>query len=253
MIQSADPPVLRAIAAALKRHGLALASCFIAIAGAYAANVEIGRHRAAATRGSFVASGLYAPVTIVRDRRGIPHISARNDHDLYFAEGYVEGSDRLFQLDLTRRYAYGRLAEVFGVKALALDEALRAVDIRGIAERQLHALSRREREAMLAFSEGVNAAAGAQPLPVEFRMLLYQPAAWTPKDSLAVSVVASLELADSWHDVFARDAVWRQRGPRCFDTLFLFPTLDTTSRSTAHAMRDVRRRERVSVPTPRLP
>ncbi len=239
MIQSADPPVLGAIAAALKRHGLALASCFIAIAGVYAANVEIGRHRAAATRGSFAASGLYAPVTIVRDRRGIPHISARNDHDLYFAEGYVEGSDRLFQLDLTRRYAYGRLAEVFGVKALALDEALRAVDIRGIVERQLHALSRRERETILAFSEGVNAAAGAQPLPVEFRMLLYQPAAWTPKDSLAVSVVASLELADSWHDVFARDAVWRQRGPRCFDTLF--PLSDAWYDVAIDGTRDARR------------
>ena len=166
-------------------------------------------------------------------------ISVSNDHDLYFAEGYVEGSDRLFQLDLTRRYAYGRLAEVFGVKALALDEALRAVDIRGIAERQLHALSRRERETMLAFSEGVNASAGAQPLPVEFRMLLYQPAAWTPKDSLAVSVVASLELADSWHDVFARDAVWRQRGPRCFDTLF--PLSDARYDVAIDGTRDARR------------
>ncbi|HZV77277.1 MAG TPA: penicillin acylase family protein, partial [Candidatus Babeliales bacterium] len=56
-------------------------------------------------------------------------------------------------------------------------------------------------------------------LPVEFRMLLYRPAPWTPKDSVAVSVVASLELADSWHAIFARDAVWRAQGPRCFDAL----------------------------------
>ena len=191
-----------------------------AIAGAYAANVEAGLHNAAVARGRIAVAGLHAPVTIVRDRRGIPHISARNDHDLYFAEGYVQGSDRLFQLDLTRRYAYGRLAEVFGIRALALDKALRAVDINGIAERQVRALALRDRDAIVAFSDGVNAAADEQPLPVEFRMLLYHPARWTPKDSVAVSIVASLELADSWHDIFARDAVWRQRGPRCFDTLF---------------------------------
>ncbi len=130
MIQSADPTPIAAIAAALKRHALALVTCFVVIAAGYAANVAIGLHQAAATGGSFVVSGLYDSVTIVRDQRGIPHISARNEHDLYFAQGYAEGSDRLFQLDLTRRYAYGRLAEVFGTKALALDESQRAVDIR---------------------------------------------------------------------------------------------------------------------------
>ena len=181
---------------------------------------ERGCTQAAVTRGSIVAAGLHAPVTIERDGRDIPHIRAANEHDLYFAEGYVQGSDRLFQLDLSRRYAYGRLAEVFGARALALDRAQRAVDIDGIAERQLRAMAPHDRDALVAFSEGVNAAAAMQSLPVEFRMLLYRPAPWTPKDSLAVSIVVSLELADSWHDVFARDAVWRQRGPRCFDTLF---------------------------------
>jgi penicillin amidase len=220
LILSADPTPTAAVAAALKRHALAFAVCLLAIAGAYAATVETGLHSTAVTRGSIVAKGLYAAVTIVRDGRDIPHIRAANEHDLYFAQGYAQGSDRLFQLDLSRRYAYGRLAEVFGAKALALDKEQRAVDINGIAERQLRALAPSDRNAIVAFSEGVNAAAASQPLPLEFRMLLYQPAPWTPKDSLAVSIVVSLELADSWHDIFARDAVWRQRGPRCFDTLF---------------------------------
>jgi penicillin amidase len=220
LIRSADPTPPAAIAAALKRDALAFAVCLLAIAGAYAATVDAGLHATAATRGTIVARGLYAPVSIVRDRRDIPHIKAANQHDLYFAEGYAQGSDRLFQLDLSRRYAYGRLAEIFGAKALAVDKAQRAVDINGIAERQLRALAPDDRAAVVAFSEGVNAAAASQPQPVEFRMLLYRPAPWTPKDSLAVSIVVSLEVADSWHDVFARDAVWRQRGPRCFDTLF---------------------------------
>jgi penicillin G amidase len=220
LIQSADSTPGAAVARALKRHALAFGICVVAIGAAYAANVAAGLHEAAATRGSLVARGLYGPVTILRDRRDVPHIHAQNEHDLYFAEGYVEGSDRLFQLDLTRRYAYGRLAEVLGPKALPYDREQRAVDINGIALRQLRALAPSDRAAIVAFGEGVNAAAGAQPLPVEFRMLLYRPAPWTPKDSLAVSIVASLELADTWHDIFSRDAVWRQRGSRCFAALF---------------------------------
>lgn len=210
---------LHAVAGALQRHALAMLVCLGAAATIYAANVAIGLHVASATSGSVVAPGVYAPVAIVRDRRDIPHVRARNEHDLYFAEGFAQGSDRLFQLDLTRRYAYGRLAEVLGAKALPYDELQRAAGIDTIARRQLRSLARADREALVAFSAGVNAAAQSQPLPVEFRMLLYRPAPWTPKDSLAVAVVASLELAGSWSDVFARDAIWHQNGARCFDTL----------------------------------
>ena len=217
---SAGPAPLAAVGAALRRHAFAFAVGLIAVAAAYAADVGAGLHQAAAIRGTIAIRGIYQPVTIVRDERDVPHIRAADAHDLYFADGYVQGSDRLFQLDLTRRYAYGRLAEILGPKALPLDEVQRAADIGGIAKRQLSALRPADRAALAAFSDGVNAAARAQPLPVEFRMLQYRPEAWRPLDSLAVSVVASLELADSWHDIFARDAVWRQRGARCYTTAF---------------------------------
>ncbi|MGA8476161.1 MAG: penicillin acylase family protein [Candidatus Cybelea sp.] len=243
LIQSAAPAPLVAVVHALTRHGLALGICAVAIAFAYAANVEIGLRSAAATHGNLVERGLNDSVTILRDRRDVPHISARNDHDLYFAEGYVQGSDRLFQLDLTRRYAYGRLAEVLGAKALALDKVQRAVDIDRIAERQLGALLPADRDAVDAFSDGVNAAIAAQPLPVEFRMLLYRPEPWSPKDSLAVSVVASLELADSWHEIFARDAVWR-RGASCFDAAF--PLSDPRYDVTIDGLRAPRARSQAS-------
>ncbi len=217
LAQSADPTPVAAVAGALKRHAFALLVCFVVAAALYIANVAAGLHVASATRGTIVATGPYAPVTIVRDRRDIPHIRASNEHDLFFAEGYVLGSDRLFQLDLSRRYAYGRLAEVLGAKALPYDRVQRAVDIEAVARRQLESLGARDRAAIAAFTDGVNAAAVSQPLPVEFRMLLYRPAPWTPKDSLAVSIVASLELAGSWHDVFTRDAAWRELGARCFE------------------------------------
>ncbi|MFY9718481.1 MAG: penicillin acylase family protein, partial [Candidatus Cybelea sp.] len=214
LIESADPAPVIVVVRTVKRHATALGLVCLAVTAGYVADVALGLHAAAPARGTVTVSQLLAPVTIVRDRRDIPHIRAHDDHDLYFAQGYVEGSDRLFQLDLTRRYAYGTLAEVLGPKAFALDKAQRAADINGIAARQLRAMAPHDRAAVVAFSEGVNAAARSQPLPVESRMLLYTPAPWTPKDSLAVSIVASLELADSWHDVFARDAVWRAHGAR---------------------------------------
>jgi penicillin G amidase len=217
LMESADPSPGGAVARVLLRHAIALPLCAVIVVAAYAATVAIALHESATMAGTIYTSSLHRPVIIVRDLRDIPHIRASDDHDLYFAEGFVEGSDRLFQLDLTRRYAYGRLAEVLGPKALSYDEAQRAVDIGGIAERQFQALAPNDRAAIVAFSDGVNAAAAMQPPALEFRMLLYDPQPWTPKDSLAVSIVASLELSDSWRTVVARDAIWRERGTRCFD------------------------------------
>ncbi len=139
---------------------------------------------------------LEADVTIARDAHGVPYIHAQNVHDLFFAQGFAEASDRLFEMDLTRRYAYGRLAEIFGSKALPIDEDMRAMDIAGIAVRQWRGSDPATRYALQAFSDGVNAAELRQPLPVEFRMLLYRPAPWTPRDSIAVSAVAAFELGD---------------------------------------------------------
>jgi penicillin amidase len=216
LAQSAEPSAVGALLRALKRHAVACGICLVVLGTAYALDIAAGLREAAPTRGELVARGLYAPVTIVRDEHDVPHVVAANEHDLFFTDGFVQGEDRLFQLDLTRRYAYGRLAEVLGPKALVFDEAQRGVDIEGVARRQLRALAPRDRAAVSAFSDGINAAEETAPLPVEFRILLYRPAPWTPQDTLAVSVVASLELSDSWHDVFARDAAWRARGPACF-------------------------------------
>ncbi len=231
LIESADPTPAAAIFLALRRNAIGATLSLAAILCAYAINVVAGFHVAAMTRGTLAVPALHRPVTIVRDRRGVPHIVAADEHDLYFAEGYVQGADRLFQLDLARRYAYGRLAEVLGPKALSLDRRQRAVDIAHIAARQLHALPPRDRQALIGFSEGVNFAATTQPLPIEFRVLLYHAARWTPLDSLAVSIVASLELADSWHEIFARDALWRKHRAACFDALFPLsdPRYDVTA------------------------
>jgi penicillin amidase len=238
LAQSADPTPIGALGHALRRQCVAFAVCALVLLCAYTANVAEGVHDAATIRGRLTAHGLHDTVVIVRDSRDVPHIRAADEHDLYFAEGYSQGSDRLFQLDLTRRYAYGRLAEILGAKALAYDRMQRAVDISGIASRQLHAMAAHDRAALAAFSDGVNAAAEMQPLPTEFRILLYRPTAWTPKDSLAVSIVASLELSDPWHAIFAREAEWRRRDLFCFGAAY--PLSDNRYDVTIDGLRGAR-------------
>jgi penicillin G amidase len=204
----------------LVRHSFGIA-CVVAIgASVYIANVVAGLHTASATSGVVAGIPVREAVSIVRDDRDVPHVTARNERDGFFAEGFVEASDRLFQMDLARRYALGELAEVLGAKALPIDIEQRYAAIDSMATRQWAHLDARDRAALQAYSEGVNAALLRQPLPPEFRLLAYHPQPWTPHDSLAIAAVATLELADSWHRVFTRDANWRRTTPATYDQLY---------------------------------
>jgi penicillin G amidase len=179
-------------------------------------NVWFGMRATAQVSGTISATGLTAPVHILRDGRGVPHIRALNEHDLFFAQGYVEGQDRLFQLDLLRRFVYGRLAEVLGSAVLDVDENARIVPVRRIVGEQWSKLDARERAILTAFADGVNAAAQHESTPVEFRALAYRFERWQPQDALAVGFATVLDLTDDWNDIAARG------GPmllsdRCFD------------------------------------
>lgn len=169
----------------------------------------MGMQAVAQTSGTLRAPGLIAPVRIARDVRDIPHIVASNDHDLFFGQGYAEASDRLFQMDLLRRYVYGRLSEVLGAAVLPADENARIPDIKHIVDAQWAGMSAHQRSEVQAFADGVNAAMKQQPLPAEFHLLLYKPEPWRPKDSLAVGMATVLDLIDPWGDVVRRDAVAR--------------------------------------------
>jgi penicillin amidase len=160
---------------------------------------------------------LHGPVTVLRDDRGVPHIVAHDEHDVFFAQGYAEGSDRLFQMDLLRRFVEGDLAQVFGRAALASDERERAVPVRGIVAVQWQRLDPHAKEILGAFSDGVNAAIDREPLPVEFRLLDYRPKPWSPEDSLAVSMATVLDLIDDWNAIEPRDAAYRRGGLRALD------------------------------------
>src|SRR5215218_3864306 len=101
--------------------------------------------------------GLRAPAHVIRDRFGVQHVIARNDHDLFFLQGWVHANDRLFQMDVTRRQASGTRAELLGSDYLADDIQNRTVGIRRAAERTLDVISDEGMAAAEAYSEGVNA------------------------------------------------------------------------------------------------
>jgi penicillin amidase len=204
---------LRSVVRAL----IAVAALAVLAAAAYALNVAAGMRAHARVDGTISGLLLREPVVVLRDARGVPHIRAGNEHDLFFAQGYVEGQDRLFQLDLLRRFVYGDLSEVLGSATLHVDEAARIVPVREIVQRQWDKLDGRQQMMLSAFADGVNAAAERESKPVEFRALAYTMPPWKPQDSLAVGFATVLELTDDWNAVAARVGRTLPLSDACFD------------------------------------
>ena len=151
------------------------------------------------TAGTIAAPGLSAPVQVIRDRWGVPSLYAANEHDLFFAQGYVHAQDRLWQMDYNRRLGAGELSTLFGRRVLATDRSLRALRIRSAAEAEWQALSPQTRAILQAYADGVNAflASHRGRLPVEFTLLGATPAPWTPVDSIAWSKMIAFSLGQN--------------------------------------------------------
>lgn len=157
--------------------------------------------RAQETRSRLALTGLHSRVVVHRDERGIPHIRAANDNDLFFAQGYITSSDRLWQMDLLRRSVRGELAEIFGPAMLAEDKRHRTLGLARIADQAATHLPVSSAAAMNSYARGVNAFIDSrtdQNLPPEFRILHYKPRHWTPADSLAVGALMAEYLSSTW-------------------------------------------------------
>ena len=143
---------------------------------------------ALAARGEEVRlPGLGQPVEILRDKWGVPHIYAKTQDDLFFAQGYVAARDRLFQIDLWRRVGTGKLAEVLGGQAVARDRLARLVRFRGDWNEEWQSYSPDARQIASAFVAGINAyihALGGKR-PIEFRLAGYDPGLWQTEDVVA--------------------------------------------------------------------
>jgi penicillin G amidase len=158
--------------------------------------------------------GLHAPASVTRDVEGIAHLSAGNEHDLMFLQGWVHASDRLFQMDLTRREASGTLAELLGEAALPGDVQSRTIGLRRAAERGLPAQSAETRAALRAYADGVNAWVAGHRLPAQYAALqVTRFAPWTPVDSVVVAKAVAFSLsADLDTDLTVAAQAYRAAG-----------------------------------------
>lgn len=131
---------------------------------------------------------VHADLEILRDLRGVPHIFATSDHDLFVAYGFVMAQDRLFQMDLRRRRASGRLAELLGEGGLEADVLARTMDLPRLAAAECDRLPAETLALFEAFTAGVNAAADEarehRALPIEYDLLDAELEPWTALDSV---------------------------------------------------------------------
>ncbi|MDR6866974.1 penicillin amidase [Microbacterium resistens] len=145
------------------------------------------------TAGELDIDGLQAQVTVQRDDRGIPTITAENAHDLFLAQGFVHAQDRFWEMDFRRHVTSGRVAELFGESQAKTDMFLRTLGWHEVAEQEVEAMDPTTRAYYDAYADGVNAylkgRSGAEA-SLEYAVLDlttpgYSPEPWTPADSVA--------------------------------------------------------------------
>jgi penicillin amidase len=174
--------------------------------------------------GNLALRGLSAPVKVTRDGHGVPAIEAATLEDLFLAQGYVTAQDRLWQMDIMRRFAAGELSEILGQDTLKIDREQRILGLRAAAGNGLQSASARDRVYFDAYARGVNAfiESHGSSLPIEFRILKYRPKPWQAEDSI---VIANQMVKDlnyySFGDTLAREKILAKLGPELTADLYV--------------------------------
>ena len=172
--------------------------------------------------GEIALPGLYAGVHVWRDHWGIPHIRAANEHDAWFAQGFVTAQDRLWAMEYDRRRAVGRWAEAVGKSAIGQDMQMRRHRLEDAARADYEAAGPRAKAMLDAYSDGVNAFIRSDaPLPAEYAITGISPEPWEPWHSLAIYKVRHIFMG-----VFETKA-WRARMVKALGperTAQLFPS-----------------------------
>ena len=138
--------------------------------------------------------GLDDSVLVLWDSLAVPHVVARSDLDFFTTLGYLHARDRLWQLDLLRHAAQGRLSELFGGATIDADRELRELEISVIAAARLERAAPASRRVLEAYARGVNAWLERNPRPLELRLLRHVPEPWEPAQSLAIGVLQAWDL-----------------------------------------------------------
>ena len=171
--------------------------------------------------GDISVSGINAPVEVIRDKWGVPHIYAQSEHDLFFAQGYVHAQDRLWQMEFNRRIASGTLSAILGEATLDTDRFMRTIGLRRAAEKDWALAEEETRAVMEAYSEGVNAfiESHRNSLPLEFTVLGTKPEPWTPVDTLAWGKVMAYSLCGNYDAELLRARLIAGLGPEAAQQL----------------------------------
>ncbi|GAC1314048.1 MAG: penicillin acylase family protein [Chloroflexota bacterium] len=160
--------------------------------------------------------GISGTVEIVRDRWGIPHISATHEEDAFFGLGYCHAQERLWQMELSRRLASGRLSEVLGSAALDVDRFQRRLGLYRAAQREWETADTTLREVLRAYANGVNACLdtiiASNKLPVEFALARFQPEPWEPVDSLGYGRFLAYSQSPNWESELVRSRLIARLG-----------------------------------------
>src|SRR6266566_3883001 len=150
--------------------------------------------------GKLTLQGLHEGVEVLTDRYGVPHIYAQNEEDLYFAQGYIHAQERLWQMELNRRTASGRLSEIFGKIAIETDRFSRRLGMHRAAAAEVPRLSEQNKRTLDAYARGVNAYIehNKNKLPIEFSLLRFKPTPWQIMDSILWAKMMGWNLCGNW-------------------------------------------------------
>ncbi len=180
------------------------------------------------TSGTVRLDGISAPVTIIRDRNGVPHIYARTTKDLFFAEGYVHAQDRYWQMEFCRRIGEGRLSELFGESQLQTDIFLRTLGIARVASLEYRQTDPETKGQLDAYAAGVNAYImhrSPARLGLEFAILnltgvktKIEP--WSPVNTLEWAKMMALSEEGNWDDDVFMSRIVQSIGTRIFSSFY---------------------------------
>jgi penicillin amidase len=192
--------------------------------GALACAYLVARSALPRLDGTLQVKGLSSAVRVTRDGHGVPAIEATTLEDLFFAQGYVTAQDRLWQMDVMRRFGAGELSEILGEGTIKVDREQRILGLRAAAKKSLAMASPRDRSYFDAYALGVNAFIDAhgKSLPIEFRILNYRPKPWQSEDSI---VIANQMVKDlnyyTFPETLSREKILAKLGPELAADLYV--------------------------------
>lgn len=202
---------------------IALAALLVALIAGVGMLAVVTARALPQASGTAQAPGLAAPATVVRDDAGIAHITAETTHDLFFAQGYVHASERMWQMEVWRHIGAGRLAELFGESQVDTDRFIRTLGWRLAAQRDLEATGEATRAILAAYTEGVNVWLDAHrgSLGLAFLASGVTPEPWTDLDTMTWGKVQAWNLGGNFDtEVFRYLADARLGDPLRTDELF---------------------------------